>query len=74
MNGVILKSYDMVEKLIQKVKTKTGLRVDTYITEKQYLTKRKYRDDFKENMKIQFDPILPKWNYTAVPTFVEKFG
>jgi hypothetical protein len=24
-------------------------------------------DTFKENMPILFDPVLPKWNYRAVP-------
>jgi hypothetical protein len=31
-------------------------------------TGRKYAESFKENMKIVFDEILPKWNYRAVPS------
>ncbi|XOF35260.1 MAG: hypothetical protein ACL93V_08240 [Candidatus Electrothrix sp. YB6] len=31
-------------------------------------TGRKTADGFKENMKIQFDEFLPKWNYAAVPS------
>ena len=26
-----------------------------------------YMNDFKRTMKIAFDPVLPKWNYTALP-------
>ena len=33
-----------------------------------YQTGRKYAEDFKENMRIVFDDLLPKWNYTAIPT------
>jgi hypothetical protein len=31
-------------------------------------TGRKYAEGFKEDMKIVFDEILPKWNYRAVPS------
>jgi len=68
MKGVILKSYEMVEQLIQKTKTKTGLSVRTYLTTKEYHTGRKVQEGFKENMKIVFDEYLPKWNYTAIPS------
>jgi hypothetical protein len=32
-----------------------------------YQTGRKCAAGFKKTMKIVFDEILPKWNYTAVP-------
>jgi len=35
--------------------------------QKIYETGKKATDEFKQNMKIIFDKILPKWNYTAVP-------
>ena len=34
--------------------------------DKLYHTGRKVAADFKENMTINFDQLLPKWNYTAV--------
>lgn len=67
MKGVILKTHEMVEQLIQKTKTKTGLSVKTNITRKEYQTKRKVQNGFKENMRLVFDEYLPKWNYTATP-------
>lgn len=67
MKGVILKSHEMVEELIQKTQTKTGLSIRTHITRKKYQTQRKVEEGFKENMRIFFDDYLPKWNYTAVP-------
>ena len=49
------------------VKTATGLKVFSSVLDKVFETKRKYAEDFKENMKIQFDEYLPLWNYVAVP-------
>lgn len=69
MRGVILKSYEMVEQLIQKTKTKTGLSVKTQITRKVYQTGRQVQEGFKEHMGIVFDDYLPQWNYTALPSF-----
>lgn len=68
MQGVILQGYDMVAQLINKVKTKTGLSVETHVTEKQYQTKRKVHPEFKKTMRIQFDEVLPQWNYTILPS------
>jgi len=34
---------------------------------KVYATGRKCAENFKKTMKIVFDAVLPKWNYTAVP-------
>ena len=35
--------------------------------EKVFETGRQYASDFKNNMTIQFDALLPKWNYTVIP-------
>src|SRR3989338_1934080 len=65
--GVVFKSIEFVKFLIDKTITSTGLKVTTKITKKIYQTGKKTADEFKQNMKIIFDKILPKWNYTAVP-------
>lgn len=67
MRGVILKSHQTVKELIEKTKTKTGLKVRAEILNNVYQTGRAYAEDFKENMKIIFDERLGKWNYRAVP-------
>lgn len=67
MQGVILKSYDIVSELIESTMTKTGLKVKANIITKVYETGKKYAQNYKENMKIKFDEKLAKWNYTAVP-------
>jgi Rhodopirellula transposase DDE domain len=66
--GVIFHTIDLVKELMEKAKTKTGLRVTVDILDKVYQTGRKYAASFKQTMPIMFDPILPKWNYRAVPS------
>ena len=66
--GVIFHTIDVVKELLEKAKTSMGLRVTVNILDKVYQTGRKCADSFKRNMPIVFDPILPKWNYRAVPS------
>ena len=66
--GVIFKSIELVKGLMEKAKTSTGLQVTVDILDKVYQTGRKYAEGFKEDMKILFDEILPKWNYRVVPS------
>ena len=65
--GVIFKSVDIVKQLVEKTKTKKGLRVTAQIIDKVYKIGRKYAKDFKKNMRILFDDFLPEWNYVVVP-------
>ena len=66
--GVIFESVELVKELMEKARTSTGLQVTVEILDKVYQTGRKYAEGFKEDMKIMFDDILPKWNYKAVPS------
>jgi Rhodopirellula transposase DDE domain len=66
--GVIFESVELVKGLMERAKTSTGLRVTVDILDKVYQTGRRYAEGFKENMKIVFDEILPKWNYRVVPS------
>lgn len=65
--GVVFKSVELVSDLMAKAKTSTGLKVFTSILNKTFKIGRKVADNFKENMRIQFDEFLPQWNYVAVP-------
>ena len=65
--GIIFKSVDIVNEVISKTKTSTGLKVFTSIMDKTFNKGRKADDEFKENMKIKFHDVLPKWNYSAMP-------
>jgi hypothetical protein len=65
--GVIFKTVELVNEYMAKAKTTTGLKVFTSILKRTFETGRKVADDFKKNMRIQFDEYLPQWNYVAVP-------
>ena len=65
--GVIFESVELVKRLMETARTSTGLEVTVDILDGVYQTGRKYAEGFKEDMKIVFDEILPKWNYRAVP-------
>ena len=65
--GVIFQTLETVRYYISKAETSTGLTVQVGILNKVYQTGRKCAAGFKKSMKIVFDKLLPKWNYTAVP-------
>ena len=63
--GATINNIDHMVEKIERTKTKTGIKVSVFKTDKTYLTKRKFSKGFKENNKIVFDQHLPNWNYTA---------
>ena len=65
--GVLFTSVALVKELMEKTKTSKGLRVVVEIVNTVYQTGRKVAEDFKQNMRIVFDEILPAWNYRAIP-------
>jgi hypothetical protein len=65
--GVVFDSIATVKRLFERARTATGLGVVVGTTRKVYELGRKYAEGFKENMKILFDELLPRWNYRAVP-------
>lgn len=67
--GVIFTSLNLVKQLMEKTSTKTGLHVSVNILDRFYATGRKVAADFKLNMHILFDDLLPSLNYTVLPSF-----
>jgi Rhodopirellula transposase DDE domain len=65
--GVIFTSVDVVQELMAKAATKTGLEVSVNILNKEYATGRKVAADFKEQMGVILDADLPQWNYRIPP-------
>ena len=65
--GVIFESVEVVEELMAKATTKTGLKRFTTILDTVYSTGQKVADDFKETMPIVFDKLLPQSNYVTKP-------
>lgn len=67
MQGVILTTHKLVQTLLERATTRTGLKVVVNIIEKTYQTGRKVADDFRDTMHIAFDDYLSRWNYCARP-------
>jgi len=65
--GVPMENIETAKYYMEKTETTKGLNVFVRIIDKVFETGRQYAKDFKENMTIKFDDILPKWNYRAVP-------
>jgi hypothetical protein len=67
--GMLFDTVDTVVRLMRRASTSTGLRTTVHVIRKAYLTGRKLADDAIAKIKqmIQFDDILPKWNYQAIP-------
>ncbi len=65
--GVPLETVETAKHYMEKTTTTKGLNVIVRIIDKVFEKGRKYAAAFKQNMTIQFDELLPKWYYTAVP-------
>lgn len=65
--GVLFDSLPTVVRLMQKTTTQSGLAVTVRVIDKLYAAGRKVSQAFKKKMPIVFEPVLPKWNYWAVP-------
>ena len=70
LQGVIFRSVKLVTHLIRQTRTNTGLRATAHVIRKMFQTKRKTSDEFRNNIPIVFDRILPQWNYKAVPQLI----
>jgi hypothetical protein len=65
--GVAFRSVELVRHLVARTSTSTGLSVTVDVLDKAYETGLTVAADFKRTMRIVFDEVLPKWNYTAKP-------
>jgi hypothetical protein len=65
--GVVFHTLETVRHYMARTETTTGLRVVVGVLGKVYATGRTCAAGFKKAMTIVFDPVLPKWNYTARP-------
>ena len=65
--GLWFDTLDTVVTLMRKAATSTGLRTTGKVIRRHYETGRKATEHLKQNLKIVFDHLLPKWNYRAIP-------
>jgi DDE family transposase len=68
-SGIMLDSVKTAKKLLNNrpVQSKPGLRIVAHIVQRTFLTGKKLDDNFWNNSNINFDKILPKWNYRICP-------
>jgi hypothetical protein len=65
--GIPLESYETVLNYICTTTTKTGLRVQSTLIDKEYETGVKITDKQMASLAIKYCPTLPAWNYTIRP-------
>ena len=63
LTGVILKSINLAQELINKTSTITGLKIFSRISKKIYERGRSVVDSFYTDAKIIYDNTLGDWNY-----------
>jgi len=68
-DGIMLDSAQTAKKLLDQRNTdlKSGLKIETQVIYKSFLTEKKTAEDFHETYSIKDDKINPKWNYRITP-------
>lgn len=67
--GMLFDTLQRVVDLMRKAATSTGLRTTVNVIKRVYETGRNATEAIKETIRatVQFDELLPKWNYTIKP-------
>jgi len=67
--GMLFDTLETAVDLMRKASTSTGLRTTVNIIKRIYDTGRNATEEIKEYIRstVQFDTLLPKWNYTLTP-------
>lgn len=65
--GMLFDSLETVVALMRRASTTTGLTTTVNVIRRAYEKGRNATEKMKQNIKIIFDQLLPKWNYKAVP-------
>jgi hypothetical protein len=67
-SGMLFNSLETVVALMRQATTRTGLRTTVNVIRRNYAAGQKATDEIKAVLRIQFDKLLPKWNYIATPS------
>ena len=65
--GVIFTSVQLVKRLMEKARTRTGLRVVVDVLDRVYQTGRKVAQEVRQALNVVRDDLLPRWNYRVLP-------
>ena len=66
-SGMLFDSIETVVRLMCRAATSTGLKTTVNVIRRCYETGRNATDEMKQQLKIQYDELLPRWNYIAAP-------
>ena len=64
---MLFDTIETVVELMRRASTLTGLQTTVNVMRGFYETGQTATDEIKAGLRIQFDKLLPKWNYTATP-------
>lgn len=64
---MLFDSIETVVRLMRRAVTSTGLKTTVNVIRRCYETGRNATDDMKQQLRIQYDEFLPRWNDTALP-------
>jgi hypothetical protein len=65
--GVIFTSLGLVQRLMERARTRAGLSVVVGILDQVYQTGRRVAEEVKRALNIIRDPRLPRLNYRIIP-------
>lgn len=65
--GMLFDTIERVVDLMRRTCTTTGLRTTVNVIRRNYETKRNATEDMKQQLRIEYDDLLSKWNYVAKP-------
>ena len=68
MEGIVLETHEQAKQLIEKTRTKTGLKVTANIIEKTYKTGIKTAKKLLDYINIKYDEEVPGLNYSVSPS------
>ncbi len=64
---MLFDTIETVVNLMRRTTTSTGLRTTVNVIRRCYETGRSATDEMKQQLRIKYDELLPKWNYIAAP-------
>jgi len=62
---MLFDTIETVVNLMRRAATSTGLRTTVNVIRRCYETGRNATEEMKQQLRIKYDELFPRWNYTA---------
>jgi len=66
--GMLFDSLERVVELMRRTTTRSGLRTTVAVMKRIYQTGREASDWMKSSIRINYDQVIPRWNYEIKPS------